>query len=181
MKFIPNLFAKRPHIAEHDFMISGVIVDSNGTEHSNGDNVYGWIPVGEFIHIYELNFNNILPSELQCKTSQGALAEYIRAPTDYFVLRPSNISPIEAAGITLAGLTSYQALIHIGKLEPEQTVFVNGGSSAVGAFAIQIAKAKGARVVATASEKNETFVRKMGADEVRTLAGHLCFVLRLAP
>ena len=88
-------------------------------------------------------------------------------PTDYFVLRPSNISPVQAAGITLAGLTAYQALIHVGKLEAEQTVFVNGGSSSVGAFAIQIAKAKGAHVVATASGKNEAFVRKMGADEVR--------------
>ena len=48
MKFLPNLFAKRPHVAEHDF--SGVIVDSNGTKFSNGDDVYGWIPVGEFIH-----------------------------------------------------------------------------------------------------------------------------------
>jgi NADPH:quinone reductase-like Zn-dependent oxidoreductase len=98
------------------------------------------------------------------------LAEYIRVSTDYFVLRPSNITPVQAAGITLAALTSYQALIHFGKLESEQTVFVNGGSSAVGAFAIQIAKAKGARVVATASAKNEAFLRKMGADEVRMLS-----------
>ena len=102
-------------------------------------------------------------------TRQGALAEYIRVPTDYFVLRPSNITPVQAAGITLAAMTSYQALIHVGKLESEQTILVNGGSSAVGAFAIQIAKAKGAHVVATASGKNEAFVRKMGADEVRIL------------
>ena len=165
MKMLPNLFAKRPHIAEHDF--SGVIVNSNGTKFSNGDDVYGWIPVGEFIHSRELKFNNTVPSELQSETRQGALAEYIRVPTDYFGLRPSNITPVQAAGITLAALTSYQALIHVGKLESEQTVFINGGSTAVGAFAIQIAKAKGVRVVATASGKNEAFVRKMGADEVR--------------
>ena len=54
MRLLPNLFAKRPHIAEHDF--SGVIVDSNGTEFSNGDDVYGWIPVGEFIRSRELKF-----------------------------------------------------------------------------------------------------------------------------
>lgn len=100
---------------------------------------------------------------------QGALAEYIRVPSDHFVLRPSNITPVQAAGITLAAMTSYQALIHVGKLESEQTILVNGGSSAVGAFAIQIAKAKGAHVIATASGKNEAFVRKMGADEVRIL------------
>jgi NADPH:quinone reductase-like Zn-dependent oxidoreductase len=167
MRLLPNLFAKRPHIAEHDF--SGVIVDSNGTKFSNGDDVYGWIPVGEFIHSSpELKFT-ITPLELQSTIRQGALAEYIRMPTDHFVLRPSNITPVQAAGITLAAITSYQALIHVGKLESEQTILVNGGSSAVGAFAIQIAKAKGAHVVATASGKNEAFVRKMGADEVRIL------------
>ena len=107
--------------------------------------------------------------DIQPTIRQGALAEYIRVPTDYFVLRPSNISPVQAAGITLTAMTSYQALINIGKLEPEQTILVNGGSSAVGAFAIQIAKAKGAHVVATASGKNEAFVRKMGADEVTIL------------
>jgi len=128
-----------------------------------------------------LKLNNTVPSpppsELQTKTRQGALAEYIRGPADYFVLRPSNITPVQAAGISLAAMTSYRALIHIAKLEPEQIVFINGGSTAVGAFAIQLAKAKGARVVATASGKNEAFVRKMGADEVRTLSEHLCFIL----
>jgi len=94
------------------------------------------------------------------------LAEYIRGPAHYFVLRPSNITPVEAAGITLAAMTSYKAIHHIAKVEPEQTVFVNGGSSATGIFAIQIAKAKGARVVATASAKNEQFIRKLGVDEV---------------
>ena len=104
------------------------------------------------------------------------MAEYIRVSTDHFVLRPSNITPVQAAGITLAGLISYQALIHVGKLEPEQTVFVNGGSTAVGAFAMQIAKAKGARVVTT-PEKRGFRARKMGADEVRTLTEDLYFVL----
>ena len=79
--------------------------------------MYGWIPVGEFIHSRELKIFNTIPSELQSKTRQGALTEYIRVPTDYFVLRPSNITPVQAAGITLAALTSYQALIHIGELE----------------------------------------------------------------
>ena len=59
-----------------------------------------------------------------------------------------------------------------GNLEPGQTVFVNGGSSSVGAFAIQIAKAKGAaKVVASASGKNEEFVRGLGADEVSLMFG----------
>lgn len=51
MRMLPNLFANRPHVAEHDF--SGVIVDANGTSYSNGDNVFGWIPTGE-LHLHRL-------------------------------------------------------------------------------------------------------------------------------
>lgn len=104
--------------------------------------------------------------ELSRATSQGALAQYVRVPADHLAIRPSNVTPVQAAGVTLAGQTAYGALLDCGKLEAGQTVLINGGSSAVGAFAIQIAKAKGAKVVATASGKNEAFVRRLGADEV---------------
>lgn len=73
-------------------------------------------------------------------------------------------------------MTAYQALAH-AKLEAEQTILINGGSSAVGAFAIQIAKAKGAKVYTTASAKNEEYVRKLGADEVRIFFYHSVFNL----
>lgn len=75
-----------------------------------------------------------------------------------------------ASGITLTGQTAYQALIDVGRLEPGQTILINGGSSAVGALAIQIAKAKGAKVYATASTKNEEFVRQQGADEASSVS-----------
>ena len=80
--------------------------------------------------------------------------------------RPTNITPIQASGIALAGLTGYQALFRTAKLEAGQTIFINGGSTSVGAFATIFAKARGIKVVATASGKNEEFVRRMGADEV---------------
>lgn len=83
------------------------------------------------------------------------------------ILRPPNVTATEAAGITLTAQTAYQALVEMARIEPGQAVFINGGSTAVGAFAIQIAKAKGCRVVASASGKNEEFVRGLGADEVR--------------
>lgn len=147
MRLLPN-FANsgRPLAAEHD--LSGVIIDGNGTQFSEGDQVFGYISV-----------------ELSQTIRQGALSQYVRIPADHLVIRPPNVSPIQAAGITLVGETAYEGLIDIGKLEAGQTVLINGGSSAVGAYAIQIAKAKGARVVATASGRNEEFVRKMGADE----------------
>lgn len=101
------------------------------------------------------------------KTRQGALAEYVSAPAKNVARRPENITPVQACGITLAGTTAWQALFDLGGLEEGQTVFVNGGSTAVGSYAIQFAKAKGCRVIATASGKNEEYVRRMGADEVR--------------
>ncbi|KAG6897297.1 hypothetical protein C0992_002739 [Termitomyces sp. T32_za158] len=147
MKFLPTFaHSGRPLPAEHD--LAGEIVDGNGTRFSAGDQVFGFIPVGK-IHVIR----------------QGALTQYVTMPADNLVIRPHHITPVEAAGITLVAETAYEGLIDIAKLEAGQSVLINGGSSAVGAYAIQIAKAKGARVVATASGKNEAFVRKMGADE----------------
>ncbi|KAF8892618.1 chaperonin 10-like protein [Infundibulicybe gibba] len=147
MKFVPNIMSGRPFVAEHDF--TGIVADANGTEFSNGNPVFGCIPV---------TFNSV--------TKQGALAEYVRVPASHIAPRPQNISPTQAAGIALVAQTAYQALFQIGGLEAGQTIFINGGSTSVGAYAIQIAKAYGAKVVAAASGKNEEFVRKMGADEV---------------
>lgn len=99
----------------------------------------------------------------------GALAEYTKVSASRAVLRPKNVTPTEASGFPIAGLTAYQALFHIAKLEGGQSVFINGGSTAVGSFAIQLAKARGARVATSASSKNEQYVRGLGADEVRSL------------
>jgi hypothetical protein len=142
-----SFLAPRPYVPECDF--SGEVLDENETELEPGDSVYGCVP-----------------NAIRLSTRQGALSQYIRVPSSCLVKRPPNITPIEAAGVTIAALTSYQAIHHIANVEPEQTVFINGGSSATGAFAIQIAKAKSARVLATASGKNEQFIRNLGADEV---------------
>lgn len=100
-------------------------------------------------------------------TGWGALAQYTKVLASDVVPRPKNVTPTQAAGFGIAGLTAYQALEDIAKLEEGQSVFINGGSTAVGSFAIQLAKAKGAKVAASASGKNEQYVRGLGADEVR--------------
>ena len=64
----------------------------------------------------------------------------------------------------MAGLTAWQALIDIGKIQSGQTVLIHGGSGGVGSFAIQIAKARGARVIATASTANQDLLKQLGAD-----------------
>jgi len=146
MQIAPGFVARKPYVPEHDF--SGVIVDANGSSFSNGDIVYGWIPV-----------------QTALKTRLGALAQYTRVPATNLVAKPPQLSAVDVSGIALACMTAYQGLFDEAHLEPEQSVLVNGGSSAVGAFAIQLAKARGCRVTATASAKNEEFVRRLGADE----------------
>ena len=97
----------------------------------------------------------------------GALAQYTVLSAQRAVLRPKNVTPSQASGFGIAPLTAYQALFDIAQLEEGQSVFINGGSTAVGSFAIQLAKAKGASVAVSASGKNEQYVRNVGADEVR--------------
>ena len=103
------------------------------------------------------------------RTRKGALTEYLAVHTSNLALCPQNVTLTQAAGITLAGLTAYQALFDLGGLQAGQRVFVNGGSTSVGAFAIQMAKAQGCTVGASASAKNELYVRSLGADEVRSI------------
>jgi NADPH:quinone reductase-like Zn-dependent oxidoreductase len=71
---------------------------------------------------------------------------------------------VEAAAVPIVALTAWPALIDTAKLTPEQTVLIHGGSGGVGTFAIQIAKAHGARVIATASTANQDLLKQLGAD-----------------
>ncbi|KAH9858136.1 NAD-P-binding protein [Lenzites betulinus] len=143
---LPTFLLKRLNALEFD--LAGVVVDGNGSEFKAGDAVYGWIPVADNI-----------------SSGQGALTQYTRLPADNLVPRPRTVTPTQAAGLALAGQTAYQALVAVAQLEAGQSVFINGGSTAVGAFAIQVAKARGAHVTASASAKNEQYVRDLGADE----------------
>jgi NADPH:quinone reductase-like Zn-dependent oxidoreductase len=146
MRWLPNSFLKRT--AEHD--LAGEVVDPNGSDFKVGDNVFGYIP----------------PFPHSLSTRQGSLGEYAHVSAKFIVPRPSNVSPVEAAGLAITGLTAYQSLFDIAKLEEGQTVFINGGSTSVGIYAIQFAKVKGCKVIASASAKNEKFVKDIGADEV---------------
>jgi NADPH:quinone reductase-like Zn-dependent oxidoreductase len=81
-------------------------------------------------------------------------------------LKPAGIDHIHAAAIPLAGLTAWQGLFRHGELKAGQTVLIHGGSGGVGNYAIQFAKARGARVLTTVSTDNVQFARKLGADFV---------------
>jgi len=96
----------------------------------------------------------------------GAFAEYLSAPESVCAIMPSGVSFSEMASIPIAGLTALQALITHGRLQPGETVLINGASGGVGHFAVQIAKAYGARVTGVCSSRNVDFVKSLGADDV---------------
>lgn len=96
----------------------------------------------------------------------GASAEYCVLKQDDIILKPDNMTIEEAAGLSLAGQTSYQALIEQAHLQSGQSVLIIGGSGGIGQMAIQIAKATGATVTAVSSQKNHALVRSLGADDV---------------
>ncbi len=95
----------------------------------------------------------------------GAFAEYVCARLGV-VSKPANLTFEEAAAVPTAALTALQGLRDHGRLEPGQTVLVNGASGGVGTFAVQIAKALGAEVTAVCSPRNVELVRSLGADRV---------------
>jgi NADPH:quinone reductase-like Zn-dependent oxidoreductase len=94
----------------------------------------------------------------------GGWAEYCISNEGESAIKPKSLSFTEAAPVPLATLTAWEALVDIGKIQSGQTVLIHGGSGGVGSFAIQIAKARGARVIATASTANQDLLKQLGAD-----------------
>jgi NADPH:quinone reductase-like Zn-dependent oxidoreductase len=94
----------------------------------------------------------------------GTYAEYAVVPAKNLRPKPSNISFDEAAGVPIGALTARFALIDIARLQAGQTILVHGGAGGVGLYAVQIARALGAKVAATASAANLDFVRSLGAE-----------------
>ncbi len=95
----------------------------------------------------------------------GGYAEYAVAQESAASPKPKGIGFESAASMPVAAGTAWQALVEIAKLSRGQTVLIHGGSGGVGSFAIQIAKARGAKVIATASSRNQQFLRDLGADQ----------------
>ncbi|MFF3431789.1 NADP-dependent oxidoreductase [Streptomyces sp. NPDC002602] len=109
----------------------------------------------------------------------SAYAEYVAAPASDLARKPAGIDHVHAAGAPMAGLTAWQFLIELGHDHPspfqdsrhrptvidaDTTVLVNGAAGGVGHFALQLAKWKGARVIAVASGAHESFLSELGAD-----------------
>jgi NADPH:quinone reductase-like Zn-dependent oxidoreductase len=96
----------------------------------------------------------------------GGYAEYTIVRVSEAAGKPRRLSHDQAAAIPLTALTAWQALFETAKLERGQTVLIHAGAGGVGTMAVQLAKWKGARVLATASAANHDYLRKLGADVV---------------
>jgi NADPH:quinone reductase-like Zn-dependent oxidoreductase len=138
-----------PAIPCHD--LSGVVA-------ADGDGVTGWQPGDE---VYGLvGFDR-----------PGAAAEYVAIPAADLAPKPVAVDHVAAAALPLGALTAWQALHEHAHLKPGQHVLVHGGAGGVGAYAVQLAAAHGARVTATASARDRGFVAGLGAGQVIDYSG----------
>jgi NADPH:quinone reductase-like Zn-dependent oxidoreductase len=133
-----------PIVLSHEF---------SGTVESLGPDVKDW-EVGA--DVYGLNdwFVN------------GAQAEYCVAPAKALARKPSSLDHVHAAVVPISALTAWQGLFKRAGLRKGQRVLIHGAAGAVGVFAVQLARWRGAYVIATASSSNLEFVRGLGADQV---------------
>jgi NADPH:quinone reductase-like Zn-dependent oxidoreductase len=96
----------------------------------------------------------------------GCYAEYVTAPSRHFAPVPDGVDLVEAAALPLAGLTAWQMLVDVARVASGARVLVSAAAGGVGHLAVQIAKARGAYVIGTASAAKHGFVKELGADEV---------------
>lgn len=128
--------------------VAGVVeqVGAGVTEFAAGDEVIGFVREEILRH--------------------GTYAEKIAVPVSTLVRKPRNATWAQAAGLPLAGLTAYQAIVHTLKLTMGETVLIHGASGGVGSLAAQIAVQQGARVVGSGSVANHGYLRSIGAEPV---------------
>jgi NADPH:quinone reductase len=96
--------------------------------------------------------------------SNGSYAEYHVARADIVARKPASLSHEEAAAVPLAGGTAYEAIVRRLAVRVGETVLIHGGAGGVGSIAVQIAKATGARVLASAGTHNQDTLRELGVD-----------------
>lgn len=124
------------------FDVSGVVVGGEGFE--PGDEVFGMIK---------------FPEEGAC------YAEYVAAPAAQLLPKPPTLVHTEAAALPLASETAWQALVHAARVGEGDRVLIHAGAGGVGHLAIQIAKARGAYVITTATAAKHPLVKAFGADQ----------------
>jgi NADPH:quinone reductase-like Zn-dependent oxidoreductase len=100
------------------------------------------------------------------ESGPGGYAEFVTLKASLCVREPRQLDHVAAAAVPLAGITAWQGLFDEGHLEPGQRVLIHGGAGGVGHLAIQLARAKGAKVSTTVAAEDVEFARRLGADQV---------------
>lgn len=96
----------------------------------------------------------------------GSYAEYLTVPVSEIVRKPATFTMAEAAAYPTVAVAAWRYLIQAADVQPGERVLVQGGAGGTGSVIVQIAKARGAYVIATASARNREYLREIGADEV---------------
>lgn len=130
-------------------------IDMSGTVEAVGDGVEGFAP-GDAVYGMTGGVGGV----------QGSLAEFASVDARLLALAPSRIPLANAAAIPLAFITAWEGLVDRANVQPGQSVLVHGGAGGVGSMAVQLAVARGARVVATGSAAQLTTINAMGATAV---------------
>lgn len=161
-----------------------VVVDVHAASVNAADwkmRVGGYTPIDRFPHVLGRDFSGIVGAlgagvgDLRlgdavfgvCPHGQeGAYAEKVAIKAAVIAKKPDRISHVEAAALSLIGLTALVSVEDTLRLRPGETILIQGGAGGVAGFAIQLAKHIGARVITTASAANHDYVRQLGADQV---------------
>jgi NADPH:quinone reductase-like Zn-dependent oxidoreductase len=130
---------------------------------------FPWVPGLEGAGIVEAvgaDVTTLKPGQAVFGSINNSYAEYaVAAATDLFD-KPERLSFEEAASVPVGALTAWQAVVEEAEVQAGQRVLVHGGAGGVGLYVVQLAKWKGAHVIATASSANADFVRSLGAETV---------------
>ncbi|WP_407269909.1 NADP-dependent oxidoreductase [Radiobacillus sp. PE A8.2] len=129
--------------------------------------ILGWDVAGKIVEVGSDVKNFEVGDEVFARpdtTAKGTYAEFTTVDQELLAKKPSNLTFEEAASIPLAGLTAWQCLVDNTQVKQGDKVLIQAGAGGVGSLAIQMAKHLGAYVATTASEKNEAYVKELGAD-----------------
>ncbi|WP_117168711.1 NADP-dependent oxidoreductase [Paraliobacillus sediminis] len=131
--------------------------------------ILGWDVAGTIVEVGEKVTDYKIGDEVFARpdtTNEGTYAEFTTVDENLLAKKPKSLTFEEAASIPLAGLTAWQCLVDFTKVKKDDKVLIHAGAGGVGSLAIQIAKHLGAYVATTASEKNEAYVKELGADQI---------------
>jgi len=165
----PGVKVEFPHILGAD--IAGVVERTGGavSRFKEGDRVLAWplIACGECPLCLRGRSWLCVSWKYFGLHIDGSYAEYVSVPEESLLPMPEGISFEEAATLPVAGLTAYHALVGVGGLKEGETALIWGGSGGLGTFAVQVAKALGARVIATVGrDEKRVKLEELGADLV---------------